>query len=99
MTERNPRSRAWSRVGWCLGAVEVVVGGMLCVRGLRYGWAAGDSLSNAWGSIVIFTGLFGFLVPGALLFLKSPARWIAQLIPLVTMALGSTVVAQGLGFR
>src|SRR5688572_29950153 len=97
MTEPNLASRAWSRVGWCIGAVEGVVGGTLCVRGLRYGWAAGDSLSNVWGTVVIFTGLFGFLVPGALLFLKGPTRWIAQLIPPVTLALAPAVVAQGLG--
>ena len=97
--EAYDRSRVWSNVGWGLGIVELLVGGTLCFNGLRYGWAADDSLSNVWGTVVIFTGLFGFAVPGSLLFLKGPLRWIAQLFPALAAILGFALLAQGLGLR
>jgi hypothetical protein len=89
----------WFRATCGLGAAELLTGGTLCFRGVRYGWAAGDSLSNLWGTIVILTGLFGFAVPGSLLFLKNPLRWIPQMAPALAAAFGSTIIAQGLGLR
>ena len=99
MNEPTVKSRALAMAGWCLGAVELAVGGTLCARGFRYGWAADDSLSNLWGTVVILTGFLGFAVPGGLLFLKTPTRWIAQLVPALTAILGSAAITQGLGLR
>jgi hypothetical protein len=86
-----------SKVGWAVGLVELVIGGVMSFRGLRYGWAAGDSLSNVWGTVVILLGILAFAVPGGLLFLKSPQRWLAQAMPVLAVILGYGIVAQGLG--
>lgn len=86
-----------ARLGWAVGFVELGAGGTMLYRGLRYAWAAGDSLSHVWGTMVILVGLLGFALPGGLLFLKSPQRWLVQLIPVLAALFASRVVAQGLG--
>jgi len=85
-----------SRVAWYLGIAELSIGAALCFSGIRYGWAAGDSLSNVWGTVVIFTGVFGFVLPGGLLLRKPPTRWLSQLFTALATILASGVIAQAL---
>lgn len=93
MLTRDTLSRA-------LGAVECVAGVALLYQGCRASWLAEDGMSNVAGTFMVVSALFAFIVPGSLLWLKSPLRWLAQLPVALTLAwLGFSAVTRAAGMR
>lgn len=77
MLSRDNLSRA-------LGALECVLGAALLYQGCRSTLFVDDGMANMAGTFMVASALFAFIVPGSLLWLKSPLRWLSQL-PLALM--------------
>ncbi len=81
-----------------LGALECLAGVALLVQGCRSAWLGDDGTANVACTFVVVSALFAFIVPGGLLFLKSPLRWLAQLpLGLVCAWWGVSAVTRALG--
>lgn len=83
-----------------LGVLECVAGVALLVQSCRYGQQMGEGVTNFVGMFMIASALFALIVPGSLLFLKSPLRWLSQLpLALVLVWLGFAAASRALGLR
>ncbi|HVY29946.1 MAG TPA: hypothetical protein VHB79_25490 [Polyangiaceae bacterium] len=83
-----------------LGVLECLAGFALLYQGCRYGWLSGDSTSNVTTLFIVASALFAFIVPGGLLFLKSPLRWLSQVpLALVLAWLGFNAATRALGMH
>ena len=83
-----------------LGALECMAGLALLYQGCRTAWVGDDGMANVTGTFVVASALFAFIVPGGLLFLKSPLRWLAQLpLALVCAWWGLSAATRALGMR
>jgi hypothetical protein len=93
MPSRETLSRA-------LGVLECLVGVALLYQSCRYGLLAGDGMTNVVGMFMIASALFALIVPGSMLFLKSPLRWLSQVpLALVLAWLGFNAASRALGLH
>jgi hypothetical protein len=90
----------WSRemLSRGLGALECALGVALLYQGCRSAIFVDDGMASMAGTFMVVSALFAFIVPGGLLWLRSPLRWLAQL-PLVVMLtwLGLSAALRALG--
>jgi hypothetical protein len=83
-----------------LGVLECLAGVALLYQSCRYGQQTGDGVTNFVGLFMIASALFALILPGSLLFLKSPLRWLSQLpLALVLVWLGVAAASRALGMR
>jgi hypothetical protein len=73
-------------LGRALGVVECILGAALLYQGCRYGFWGDDGLSNLTGTFMVVSALFAFIVPGSLMFLRNPLRWLSQ-VPVLMVVL------------
>lgn len=83
-----------------LGVVECLAGVALLYQSCRYGQQTGDGVTSVVGMFMIASALFALIVPGSMLFLRSPLRWLSQ-VPLafVLAWLGFNAASRALGLR
>jgi len=83
-----------------LGVLECLAGVALLYQSCRSGWQSGDGVTNFVGWFMIASALFAFILPGVLLFTKSPLRWVSQLpLALVVAWLGFSAATRALGMH
>ncbi len=66
-----------------LASIEILLGALILYWGLIYGVHDQSSLGSVfflWGTAA---ALVGFLIPGLLLFVHHPMRWLLQTLPLL----------------